>query len=90
MTWPLSLLVSGNTAETSPEKHSEKATEKSIEHSIASILRHYEPGLSIPPSARIGDPKLKQKESVPVKLWQLWKYGAFAASKCECSIRLFV
>ncbi|KAK7686726.1 hypothetical protein QCA50_010326 [Cerrena zonata] len=64
------------------EKQSEKTNEKnSIEHSITSLLRHYEPGLSIPPSARIGDPKLKQKETVPLRLWQLWKYGAFAATK---------
>ena len=87
MTWPLSLLTSGNTTETSPtDEKSGKGKEKSIEHSVLSLLRHYEPGLSIPPSARIGDPKLKQKETVPLKLWQMWKYGAVAASKCELQL----
>lgn len=90
MTWPLSLLTSdSNTKETSrlvDKKHrdaekTDEKNEKSLQNSVISLLRHYEHGLSIPPSARIGDPKLKQKESVPLKLWQLWKYGAFAASK---------
>ncbi|RPD65114.1 hypothetical protein L226DRAFT_19403 [Lentinus tigrinus ALCF2SS1-7] len=45
-------------------------------------LRHFEtPGISIPPSSRIGDPKLKQRESQPIRLWHLWKYGAFVAVK---------
>ncbi|KAI0699386.1 Alpha/Beta hydrolase protein [Cerioporus squamosus] len=45
-------------------------------------LRHFEsPGVPIPPSSRVGDPKLKQRESQPIRLWHLWQYGAFAAVK---------
>lgn len=50
--------------------------------SPAEALRHFEyPGLAPPPSARVGDPKLKQRESQPLKLWHLWKFGTFAAMK---------
>ena len=50
-------------------------------------LRHFErPGVPIPPSSRVGDPKLKQRESQPVRLWHLWKYGAFAAVKGVLSL----
>ena len=59
--------------------------------SPADALRHFEyPGLPIPPSARVGDPKLKQRESEPVRLWHLWKYGAFAAVKGEHTTSLGV
>ena len=48
------------------------------------LLRHYaSPGVPLPPSARIGDPKLKQREREPFRLTSLWKYGAFAAWKGE-------
>lgn len=55
--------------------------------SPAEALRHYEcPGVPPPPSSRVGDPKLKQRESEPLRIWHLWKYGAFAAMKGEfCS-----
>ncbi|KAI0756250.1 Alpha/Beta hydrolase protein [Daedaleopsis nitida] len=58
-------------------------TKHSVDYSSpAEALRHYEcPGVSPPPSSRVGDPKLKQRESQPLKLWHVWKYGAFAAMK---------
>ncbi|KAH9837277.1 lipase/ esterase [Rhodofomes roseus] len=46
------------------------------------LLQHFEqPGLSIPPGARVGDPKLKQRERQPLSLWQLGKMAAFGAAK---------
>ncbi|RDX51889.1 hypothetical protein OH76DRAFT_1346167 [Lentinus brumalis] len=46
-------------------------------------LRHFEsPGVTIPPSSRVGDPKLKRRETQPVRLlWHMWQYGAFVAVK---------
>ncbi|KAM5536061.1 hypothetical protein V8D89_010319 [Ganoderma adspersum] len=44
-------------------------------------LRHFESSIAVPPSSRVGDPKLKQRESQPIRLWEFWKYGAFAAMK---------
>ncbi|KDQ63109.1 hypothetical protein JAAARDRAFT_29104 [Jaapia argillacea MUCL 33604] len=48
--------------------------------SMSALLRHYEaPGVP-PPSARV-DPSVNQQERQPVRLWDIWKYGAFAAAK---------
>ncbi|KAH9858344.1 Alpha/Beta hydrolase protein [Lenzites betulinus] len=45
-------------------------------------LKHYEyPGAPPPPSSRVGDPTLKQREGQPLRLWHWWKFGAFAAVK---------
>nr|VWO94048.1 Hormone-sensitive lipase [Ganoderma boninense] len=44
-------------------------------------LRHFQSPIAVPPSSRVGDPKLKQRESQPIRLWEFWKYGAFAAMK---------
>ncbi|KAI0778726.1 Alpha/Beta hydrolase protein [Trametes elegans] len=45
-------------------------------------LKHFEcPGVPPPPSSRVGDPKLKQRESQPLRLWHWWKFGTFAAVK---------
>ena len=45
-------------------------------------LRHFEgPSITLPPSSRVGDPKVKQRQNRPMRLWELWKYGAFAAMK---------
>ncbi|TBU37593.1 Alpha/Beta hydrolase protein [Dichomitus squalens] len=45
-------------------------------------LRHFErPSEALPPSSRVGDPKVKQRKNEPMRLWELWKYGAFAAMK---------
>lgn len=53
---------------------------------VSDLLRHFDvPGLP-PPSARVGDPKMKQRESQPMRLWQLWRYGAFAAMKGEYAL----
>ncbi|OJT04454.1 Esterase [Trametes pubescens] len=44
-------------------------------------LKHYEnPGVP-PPSSRVGDPRLKQGQREPMRLWHWWKFGAFAAVK---------
>ncbi|KZP28801.1 alpha/beta-hydrolase [Athelia psychrophila] len=48
--------------------------------SVSGLLRHYEtPGVP-PPFARI-DSGMKRRESVPIRLWDIWRYGALAASK---------
>ncbi|KZT27694.1 lipase/ esterase [Neolentinus lepideus HHB14362 ss-1] len=46
------------------------------------LLQHYEAGGKPPPSARV-DPKVKQQETQPFSMWDLWKYGAFAATKAK-------
>ena len=72
-------------AETDSEQP--KAEVKSRPQSVPSpkeLLRHYAaPGVPLPPSARVGDPKLKQREREPFRLTSLWRYGAFAAWKGE-------
>lgn len=51
------------------------------------LLEHFHgPDVPVPPSARIGDPTLKQRESQPWGLWQLWKAGKFAAAKGALNI----
>ncbi|KAH9929679.1 lipase/ esterase [Fomitopsis serialis] len=46
------------------------------------LLRHFEQsGVALPPGARVGDPKLKQREQEPLSLWQLGKVAAFGAAK---------
>ena len=72
---------------TEPEEPKPSVQTALLGHSFnpAEALRHYEyPGVPIPPSARVGDPRLKQRESEPLRLWHLWKYGTFAAVKGEC------
>ncbi|KAI0828960.1 Alpha/Beta hydrolase protein [Trametes gibbosa] len=45
-------------------------------------LKHFQyPGAPPPPSSRVGDPTLKQREGQPLRLWHWWKFGAFAAVK---------
>ena len=52
--------------------------------SLPEALKHFQsPGVPPPPSSRVGDPKLKQRESQPLRLWHWWKFGAFAAVKGE-------
>lgn len=49
-------------------------------YSCAQLLRHYaEPG-ACPPSSRI-DLTIKQRESPPFSIWNLWKIGAAATHK---------
>ncbi|KAH9949401.1 Alpha/Beta hydrolase protein [Amylocystis lapponica] len=92
MVWPLSLIV-GDTSkpvvqpvvepsasEDSPSPASD-ATTTSSPSSPMDFLSHFESPDVLPPSARVGDPKLKQRESQPLRPWQLWKFGAFAAVK---------
>ncbi|EIN13871.1 lipase/ esterase [Punctularia strigosozonata HHB-11173 SS5] len=43
------------------------------------LLHHYKAPGTRPPSARV-DPRLKQRERA-FKIWDVWKYGALAASK---------
>ncbi|TCD68296.1 hypothetical protein EIP91_011155 [Steccherinum ochraceum] len=86
MAWPLSLFscaedVNQPEASTSSTK-SPKAHTSVVQSPLLSLLQHFEsPGLNLPPSNRIGDPKLKQREIQPLRLWDLWKWGAFAAVK---------
>ena len=52
--------------------------------SLSVLLSYYDtPGVS-PPSSRI-DPSLKQQETQPIRLWDVWKYGAFLATKGMCT-----
>lgn len=95
MTWPLSLL-SISYGSTEEEKVVEeaglpKAEVKSRPMSpplpVKELLRHFEaPGVPPPPSARVGDPTLKQREYQPFRLVNLWKYGMFAATKGVCPV----
>ena len=95
MTWPLSLLWSGNPE---VEQDEPKDTNGSAKEAVSSavkevaeaapspshLLQHFEkPGAPPPPSARVGDPKLKQREQQPLSLWQLSKLAAFGAAKGE-------
>ncbi|PCH34152.1 hypothetical protein WOLCODRAFT_113251 [Wolfiporia cocos MD-104 SS10] len=46
------------------------------------LLQHFaSPGVPLPPSARVGDPRLKQRQGQPLSIWQLGKMGAVAAKK---------
>lgn len=88
MVWPLSLLSGGSDAELSQETD-KTDLDQQPSSPVKELLRHFEsPSLSLPPSSRVGDPKLKQRESQPIRVWHLWKYGAFAAMKGECSVVL--
>lgn len=70
--WPLSALF--HTEESSPPAHVV---------SPSSLLHHYEtPGIS-PPSSRIG-PSFKRQEAQPMRIWDVWKYGAMVAFKGAC------
>lgn len=62
--------------------HNEDSTPSSQSAAPTALLEHFHgPDVPVPPSARIGDPTLKQRESQPWGLWQLWKAGKFAAAK---------
>jgi hypothetical protein len=50
--------------------------------SLSVLLRQYETPGVYPSSARV-DPTLKLRENEPLRLWDVWKYGAFVASKGE-------
>lgn len=53
-----------------------------IKNEVANLLRHYEtPGVS-PPHSRI-NPNLKRLERRPIRIWDVWKYGAIVAYKGE-------
>lgn len=99
MTWPLATLFSCDDAEDSSSDLNEpqipypkpKITPSVLQSPLVALLQHFEnPGVSLPPSARVGDPKLKQRENQPPGLWHFWKYGAFAAMKGECLARCYV
>src|ERR1700720_175692 len=50
--------------------------------SMSTLLRHYEtPGVS-PPSSRI-NPAFKQQVRQPMRIWDVWRYGAMVAFKGE-------
>lgn len=79
--WPLySLFHVDSDASFTVEKASVLPKRK---RSMSTLLRHYEtPGIS-PPSSRI-DPRLKRRETRPIRFWDVWRYGAVAAFKGEC------
>ncbi|KAI0800729.1 Alpha/Beta hydrolase protein [Fomes fomentarius] len=83
MQWLLPRFASSSSASDPAESMPQVLAGHSVDiSSPAEALRHFEyPGLAPPPSARVGDPKLKQRESQPLKLWHLWKFGTFAAMK---------
>ncbi|KAI0964265.1 hypothetical protein AcW1_001125 [Taiwanofungus camphoratus] len=83
MIWPLSLFYSGDAdiAGKSDRPVSSEATKPSSP-SPMDLLQHFEsPCVPLPPSARVGDPKLRQREGQPLSIWQLGKMGIFAAMK---------
>ncbi|TFK56860.1 alpha/beta-hydrolase [Heliocybe sulcata] len=75
--WPLSKLYGSETEETTDRI---KGVER--QDSVSKLLQHYEAGGKPPPSARV-DPKIKQQETQPLSIWDLWKYGAFALTKTK-------
>lgn len=78
--WPLYSLFHVEDGPLVAEKSS--SPRNHLNRSMSGLLRHYEtPGVS-PPSSRI-DPRMKRRESTPIRLWDLWRYGALAASKGE-------
>ncbi|PSS29747.1 hypothetical protein PHLCEN_2v2895 [Hermanssonia centrifuga] len=85
MTWPLSPFSGGDSpAVQSTSNQGWLNQEDGAMSSLIELLRHFEaPGVPPPPSARVGDPKLKQREGKPIRLWDLWRYGAFVAVKAS-------
>lgn len=88
MAWPVSLFSGGFSPEITKPSSEQAADSKyrpqSAPPTVQDLLKHFEaPGVPPPPSARVGDPKLKQREKEPMKLWHLWRYGAFVAMKGE-------
>ncbi|EPQ60247.1 alpha/beta-hydrolase [Gloeophyllum trabeum ATCC 11539] len=75
--WPFSILSGSE-----PEKADNDKKGLQREKSVSKLLQHYEANGKPPPSARV-DPKVKQQESQPFSIWDLWKYGAFAATKTK-------
>ncbi|KAI0783326.1 Alpha/Beta hydrolase protein [Abortiporus biennis] len=64
-----------------PSKLKSTATQ-ALHSPLLTLLTHFEtPSDVLPPSARVGDPKLKQRDGPTTRLWQIWKYGAFVAVK---------
>lgn len=90
MTWPLSVFFSCDDSDESVSDLNEpqipftksKIPPIVVQSPLIALLQHFEnPGVSLPPSARVGDPKLKQRENQPPGLWHFWKYGVFVAKK---------
>lgn len=84
MAWPLSLFSCSDDAEQPAASSSKppKAPPSAVQSPLLALLQHFEsPGVSLPPSNRVGDPKLKQRVIEPPGLLDLWKWGAFAAVK---------
>jgi hypothetical protein len=50
--------------------------------SLSSLLSHYQTPGVFPPSARQGL-VLNRQSTRPIRLWDMWKYGAFVALKGE-------
>ena len=93
MAWPTSFFtgssVAGNAAAAQPAENNKpgsklRSSTSSLPEPVADLLKHFEaPGVPPPPSSRVGDPTLKQRESQPIKLWHLWRHAAFMAWKGE-------
>ncbi|EMD42189.1 hypothetical protein CERSUDRAFT_147812 [Gelatoporia subvermispora B] len=89
MPWPLSLLsLAGPSHSPGPTDLKSPQPVTSALASPIDLLQHFEsPGVPPPPCARVGDPKLKQREGIPLSLWQLPKLGAFAAVKATSIVK---
>ena len=94
MAWPISLFSSAasqqQAAGSSKQPEDLNARLEALSPAIQELLKHFEaPGVAPPPSARVGDPKLKQRESQPIKLWHWWRYGAFVAMKGKGTFSMY-
>ncbi|KZT08648.1 uncharacterized protein LAESUDRAFT_648554 [Laetiporus sulphureus 93-53] len=82
MTWPLSLIWSIDADADGKTDSPASSVVKKITAAPVELLQHFDnPGL--PPSARVGDPTLKQRERQPLSIWQVGRLGAFAAMKAS-------
>ncbi|CCM03795.1 uncharacterized protein FIBRA_05943 [Fibroporia radiculosa] len=87
MTWPFSLFWSGDEGPGLSTSKRTSTRAKNITSPPAHLLVHFGgPGGPLPPSARVGDPTLKQRQPNPLNLWQLGRLGAFAAMKASVLI----
>ncbi|KAI0692948.1 Alpha/Beta hydrolase protein [Cytidiella melzeri] len=88
MAWPTSLFTSSSSISeasgASESKSDTHSTASYLPEAVTDLLKHFEaPGVPPPPSSRVGDPTLKQRESQPIRLWHLWRYATFVAWKAS-------
>ncbi|KAI0348172.1 hypothetical protein BDW22DRAFT_1435947 [Trametopsis cervina] len=86
MAWPISLFSGSVNTKTNTSEHESESTEREQFPSepVAELLKYFEaPGVAPPPSSRVGDLKLKQREYRPLRPWQLWQHATFIVSKAS-------